>query len=651
MSNISLLLRLVNGIARQVDLSVNTLVVGALTVGSANLTQSILNNLINLQNGTDFSSGANSHTHDGRYFTKTQIQSTTGGSAGSTLVGDDNSYSHFTPSAATVKGALAGIDSALGTVSANSSFDDSFFNIFNHVAPSKKIAFDASAISTSTTRTIAMPDSNVDLAKVLSAIQKDGSITYTADQPMGSHKLTSLSAGTAAGHSVRYEQAILTSGANPFAADQSFGGFKASNIAYPTVSTDAASKQYVDDKLDGRTWKQTVRAIAVANITLSGPQTIDGVSVIAGDRVLAVAQTSAANNGIYIVAAGAWSRSSDLDNSPTGEVANGDTTMVGEGTSYKGTEWTIQGLSGSYVINVDPMPWVQTAGPGSFTAGNGISITGTVISASLDSSGGLEFNGSAIRVKLADASLSRGASGIAVQNDPAGAIVTGGSGILVQLESSNPTLQISSNRLGVKLDAARAITTGASGIGVNVDNSTLTIATNQVKVANAGIGATQLATGAFDQVTITGGAGTAAAVQQAPALVRTFTAGQSFSANTTYGLRWGIPGLGETANRVYAADYDATSNDKFWVIALFNTNGAIVAGNTITATVKGPLTLGSSDTTFASGDQGKPVWLGAAGAYLADSSVPSATNQANFKMGIAETSSIIWVDCQMLGVN
>jgi hypothetical protein len=115
MTDISRLSRLVNGVQRQVDLSSNTLVVDQLKVGGGagtNLTKTILDNLITLQNGSDIS--ASLHHHDGRYFTETELGSS-GASSGSDLIGDDNTYSNFTPAAATVKGALSGIDSALAS--------------------------------------------------------------------------------------------------------------------------------------------------------------------------------------------------------------------------------------------------------------------------------------------------------------------------------------------------------------------------------------------------------------------------------------------------------------------------------------------------------------------------------------------------------
>jgi hypothetical protein len=65
--------------------------------------------------------------------------------------------------------------------------------------------------------------------------------------------------------------------------------------------------------IPGAAYKRSVRVATTAAITLSGTQTIDGVAVVAGDRVLVKDQATAATNGIYVVAAGAWTRSLDAD--------------------------------------------------------------------------------------------------------------------------------------------------------------------------------------------------------------------------------------------------------------------------------------------------------------------------------------------------
>ena len=78
-------------------------------------------------------------------------------------------------------------------------------------------------------------------------------------------------------------------------------------IAAPTGATDLANKQYVDYYAAGLSWKEPALAASLGNIaSLSGPQTIDSVSLVAGDRVLVKDQDDASENGIYTVQTGAW---------------------------------------------------------------------------------------------------------------------------------------------------------------------------------------------------------------------------------------------------------------------------------------------------------------------------------------------------------
>lgn len=69
----------------------------------------------------------------------------------------------------------------------------------------------------------------------------------------------------------------------------------------------------VDARISARDFKQSCRAATTANIALSGLQTIDGVTLVAGDRVLVKSQSTGAQNGIYVAASGAWARATDAD--------------------------------------------------------------------------------------------------------------------------------------------------------------------------------------------------------------------------------------------------------------------------------------------------------------------------------------------------
>ena len=105
--------------------------------------------------------------------------------------------------------------------------------------------------------------------------------------------------------------------------------------------------------------------------------------------------------------------------------------------------------------------------PSSFlTAGNGIDISTATVSVALSATPGLEFDTGLLQVLV----------------DPAGAVVVGGSGVAVQLEATDPTLQIDvSNQLGVKLDPAGAVVTGAGGVAVQLEATDPTL---QINVSN-----------------------------------------------------------------------------------------------------------------------------------------------------------------------
>jgi hypothetical protein len=99
----------------------------------------------------------------------------------------------------------------------------------------------------------------------------------------------------------------------------------------PSADLHAATKAYVDNVVSGINFHEAVRVATTANITLSGTQTIDGVSVVAGNRVLVKDQTDQKTNGIYVVDASTWSRAADADNTPSGELKGGDFCLVLEG--------------------------------------------------------------------------------------------------------------------------------------------------------------------------------------------------------------------------------------------------------------------------------------------------------------------------------
>lgn len=105
----------------------------------------------------------------------------------------------------------------------------------------------------------------------------------------------------------------------------------------PSTAQGLATKNYVDSAVQGLSWKQAARVATTANITLSGTQTIDGVVLSVGNRVLVKDQSTGSQNGIYVVASGAWTRSTDANSSSE---LDGATVYVSEGTANAETVWT-----------------------------------------------------------------------------------------------------------------------------------------------------------------------------------------------------------------------------------------------------------------------------------------------------------------------
>jgi hypothetical protein len=189
------------------------------------------------------------------------------------------------------------------------------------------------------------------------------------------------------------------------AADLSMAGFKLTNVATPSAGTDAANKSYVDSVAQGLDTKASVVAATTTNGTLATAfadgQTVDGVTLATGDRLLIKNQTDATANGIYTVnASGAPTRSTDMDN---GSEFPSAYVFVEQGTVNADTGWVCTN-NAPVTLGTTNIVWAQFSGAGTYTANNGVVLNGSVFSFAPESGKGLQTGASGAAIKLATTS-------------------------------------------------------------------------------------------------------------------------------------------------------------------------------------------------------------------------------------------------------
>jgi len=199
----------------------------------------------------------------------------------------------------------------------------------------------------------------VTATSAVSASDITSALTYTPINKAGDTGIASLTFNSAA--------SITLSG----------GGTVTGLPSIPSGSTDAASKAYVDSVAQGLDPKASVRvattvAGALASLFVNG-STIDGVTLVTGDRILIKNQTTAAENGIYTVnASGAPTRALDMD--AWAEVP-GAFCFVEVGTTQADTAWVCTSDQGG-TLNTTAITFVQFGGGTSYDAGTGLTLTG-----------------------------------------------------------------------------------------------------------------------------------------------------------------------------------------------------------------------------------------------------------------------------------
>ena len=204
----------------------------------------------------------------------------------------------------------------------------------------------------------------------------DGSTNYEvllADMFEATSFLYATTADTPENKTPAEVLAILSGQAS---ADFAMNSHKITGVTDPASAQDAATKAYVDSIAQGLNVHSAVVCATTANITLSGEQTIDGITTSIS-RVLVKNQTNSTENGIYVSGSGTWARATDFDTDD--EVASSFVFVTG-GTINSNTGWVCTNEPESVAIGTDDITFSQFSGAGYIDAGTGLTKTGNLLS-------------------------------------------------------------------------------------------------------------------------------------------------------------------------------------------------------------------------------------------------------------------------------
>ena len=237
-----------------------------------------------------------------------------------------------------------------------------------------------------------------------------------------------------------------------------------------------ATRGYVDSVAAGLDPKDSCKVTTTGNITLSGTQTIDGVSVSAGDRVLVKDQTTASQNGIYICSADAWTRSTDM---AVGSDAAGASMFIEQGTLNGDVGFVCTSNKGAALVGTNDLTFSQYTGASNITAGAALSKTGDQLDVEVDgvtievSSDALQLKDSGItNDKIADGTISNGK----LANSSISGVQLGGNLAALSAGSTGGIVMTSYNGSSAVAD-----------ISINLDGGSLATSSSGLKVDTNGI--------------------------------------------------------------------------------------------------------------------------------------------------------------------
>jgi hypothetical protein len=389
----------------------------------------------------------------------------------------------------------------------------------------------------------------------------------------------------------------------------------------PTSATDIVNKLYVDTVAQGLNPKQAVKCGTTGAITLSGLQSIDAYTTLAGDRVLVKNQGTSSENGIYVASASAWTRATDMD--VWAEVPGAYTVILNGGQANTG--W-VSTSAETGTINVTAITFVQFSGTGTYYAGTGLtlasntfSITNTGVSAAAYGSASKTLTATvnaqgqltvlaATDIAIANTQVSglgtmstQNANNVAITGGsitgtPISGSTVGGSTITASTQFSGPGTGLTGTASGLSIGGNAATATTATSATTAGSATTATTSTNLAAGAagslpyqSAASTTAMLAAGTNGQI-LTLSSGLPAWTNASSAAVT------SFSGGTT-----GFTPSSATGGAVTLAGTLATTNGGTGLTA-FTSGGAVYASSTsVLTTGTLPVASGGTGVTTSTG--------------------------------------------------
>ena len=270
---------------------------------------------------------------------------------------------------------------------------------------------------------------------------------------------------------------IQRGGSVAFTAAQSMGGFKLTAVGDAVAAQDAVNLQTLQAYASGFGVVKRARMIFTTNVALSAVQNSDGVTGVAGDLVWLNAQSTGAQNGLWTLQVGAWTRPI---NWAAASAQKSSLLMIEEGTIYKDTKWTI--AADAIVVDTTTIIATQDTTGSTYTADatKGMLLTGSAFSVKLLSTGGLSFDGAGnTQIVLNGATLNVSASGLKIADGTAGSILMAAAGGAATYTAVSGDVSLTS--AGV----ATVLATGATGFSKIGKFKTSTTPTGTINGVNA----------------------------------------------------------------------------------------------------------------------------------------------------------------------